>query len=219
MKKNLIFTALALLAAIGMAFAVQATPVQGEYLEARAASVYIGACHFGAEFVEGGKEATLIWNIQSGSWDNVSLAGLTVVAIVTAQDNLAIDTETRKSVLYVDVNATAQQRTAVTHLMQTKRAAILGKLVATKVAPITFKKDSTKYDVQVGEILTLTANRYPCAGCTQPHQIWYKPLTDIQNAIVGKSDTYRYKDKDTLPVMWSQGGQENNVFVGSFTIR
>ncbi len=219
MKKILVFTMLALMVAAGMiAFATEVPSVRGEYIEARSASVYIGACHFGAEFVEGGKEATLIWNIQSGSWNDVSLDGLTVVAVVSGDANLAIETANRKSVLYVDVRATVQQREAVMHLMQTKRAAVLGELVATQVAPITFKKNGTEYDVQVGEVLALSANRYPCSGCTQPHQIWYKPLTEIEGAIVGKSDVYSYRDKGALPVTWSQGGAENNVFVGDFRI-
>ena len=29
--------------------------ITGEYLEARSVNVYVGACHFGSEYVEGGK--------------------------------------------------------------------------------------------------------------------------------------------------------------------
>ena len=217
MKRIFVFTTLTLIFVSGFALATENPAVQGEYIEARSVSVYVGACHFGAEFVEGGKEATLVWNIHRGNWNNVSLDGLTVVAVVSAKTNLAIDTKTRKSVLYVDTKTTPEQRAAISNMLATKRADVLGKVVATQIAPITFVKKGTKYDVTVGKVLTLSANRYPCVHCTQPHQIWYEPLTMIKNAIVGKSEIYRYKDT-YLPVNWQQGDTANNVFVGSFSM-
>lgn len=217
MKKVLVWTTLMLVLAAGVAFATQPPSVQGEYIEARSASVYTGACHFGAEFVDGGKEATLVWNIQHGTWNDVSLDGLTVVAIVTAKNNLAIDTETRKSVLYVDTDTTAAQRIALRNMLATKQAEVLGDIVAMQSAPLSFAKEGTRFDVTVGEVLALSANRYPCAACTQPHQIWYQPLAPVQNAIVGKSEVYRYQDTH-LAVTWHQGGAVNNVFVGDFSM-
>ena len=217
MKGILVLTTLALTLVAGFAFATETGTVQGEYIEARSASVYVGACHFGAEYVEGGREATAVWNIHEGTWNGVSLNDLTVVAVISAKNNLAIDTKTRKSVLYVDTNTTPEQRAALKDMLTTKRADVLGEVVATQTAPITFTKNGTKYDVTVGKALALSANRYPCAGCTQPHQIWYKPLTTIQDIIVGKSEVYRYKDTH-LPVMWQQSGTENNVFVGTFSM-
>ena len=217
MKKVLVWTTLMLVLAAGVAFATQPPSVQGEYIEARSASVYTGACHFGAEFVDGGKEATLVWNIQHGTWNDVSLDGLTVVAIVTAKKNLAIDTETRKSVLYVDTDTTAAQRIALRNMLATQQAEVLGDIVAMQSVPLSFAKEGTRFDVTVGEVLALSANRYPCAACTQPHQIWYQPLAPVQNAIVGKSEVYRYQDTH-LAVTWHQGGAVNNVFVGDFSM-
>ncbi len=217
MKKVFVWTTLALILTASVAFATQLPSVQGEYIEARAASVYTGACHFGAEFVDGGKEATLVWHIQRGTWNEVPLEGLTAVAIVTAKKNLAIDTETRKSVLYVNTETTAAQRTALREMLATTQTEVLGDIVATQTAPIAFTKKGTQYDVTVGEVLALSVNRYPCAACTQPLQIWYEPLMNIQNAIVGKSEVYRYKDTH-LPVTWHQGDAVNNVFVGDFSM-
>ena len=217
MKRITVFTTLALILISGFAIATENPIVQGEYIEARSASVYVGACHFGAEFVEGGKEATLVWNIHNGSWKNVALDGLTVVAVISAKNNLAIDMQTRKSVLYVDAKATPEQRAALSNMLATKRTDVLGKVVTTQTAPISFAKKGTKYDVTVGKVLALSANRYPCEKCTQPHQIWYEPLTKVQNPIVGKSEVYRYKDS-YLPVNWQQGDAANNVFVGNFSM-
>ena len=210
-------TAIALLLPLTGAFATQSETVQGEYLEARSVSVYVGACHYGAEYVEGGREATLVWNIHQGTWKGVSLDGLTVVAVVTARNNLAIDTNTRRSVLYIDAGATSEQRTALTDLMTAKRAEVLGEIVSTEAAPITFTKQDVKYDLRVGEVLTLSVSRYPCQNCTQPHQIWYKPLEQLDTPIVGKSTAYCYQDK-ILSVTWNCGEDTNNVFVGNFAM-
>ena len=217
MTKIFRLIAITLLLTVPGALATQPETVQGEYLEARSVSVYVGACHYGAEYVEGGREATLVWNIHQGTWNGVSLEGLTVVAVVTAQNNLAIDTNTRRSVLYLDEKATSEQRSALIDLMTTKRGEILGEVVSTEIAPITFTKQDVKYNLRVGEVLTLSVSRYPCQNCTQPHQIWYKPLEQIDTPIVGKSTAYCYQDK-ILSVTWNCGEDTNNVFVGNFAM-
>ena len=217
MRQVIIFTALAVIPISGSVFSTQIPTIQGEYIEARSASVYVGACHYGSEYVEGGKEATLVWNIRKGIWNDVQLDGLTVVAVVRAKDNLAIDTKTRKSVVYVDSEATPKQQAAISDMLSKKQVDILGTVVTTQTAAIDYIKDGTKYDVSVGKVLQLSANRYPCEHCTQPHQIWYQPLIEVQNPIVGKSEIYRYKDIH-LPVNWQQGEATNNVFVGSFSM-
>ena len=210
-------TAIALLLTVPGALATQSETVQGEYLEARSVSVYVGACHYGAEYVEGGREATLVWNIHQGTWQGVSLEGLIVVAVVTGQNNLAIDTGTRRSVLYLDEKATSEQRTAVADLMAAKRSEILGEIVSIESTPIAFSKEGVQYDLRVAEVLTLSVSRYPCQNCTQPHQIWYKPLEQLDTPVVGKSTAYRYQDK-ILSVTWNCGEDTNNVFVGSFAM-
>ena len=210
-------TAIALLLTVVSVLATQPETVQGEYLEARSVSVYVGACHYGAEYVEGGREATLVWNIHQGTWKGVSLDGLTVVAVVTAKSNLAIDTSTRRSVLYLDEKTTSEQRTALIDLMSTKRGELLGEIVSTETAPIAFTKEGVEYDLRVGEVLTLSVSRYPCQNCTQPHQIWYKPLEQLDTPIVGKSTSYCYQDK-ILSVTWNCGEDTNNVFVGDFAM-
>jgi hypothetical protein len=217
MYKFVSLIAVALLLTVADVYAAQSSTLEGEYLEARSVSVYIGACHYGSEFVEGGKDATLVWNIHRGSWNNVSLDGLTVVAVVTAQNNLAIDAKTRRSVLYVDENTTPEQRQALTDVMAAKCGDILGEIVSVQVAPVTFARKDTQYDVRVGDVLNLSVSRYPCEHCTQPHQIWYKPLAPIETAIVGKSTAYSYKDT-IFPVTWNLGIETNNVFAGRFAM-
>jgi hypothetical protein len=217
MKRVFTLAAIALLLTASVALATQAPTVTGEYLEARSVSVYVGACHYGAEYVEGGREATLVWNIHKGSWNGVSLDGLTVIAVVSAGNNLAIETKSRRSALYIDTETTPEQRAALTDMIQTQRGEVVGEVVSTQIAPITFAKKDMKYDVRVGNVLTLSATRYACEYCTQPHNIWYKPLEQIDSSIVGQSHLYRYKDS-ILPVTWNKGEPTNNIFVGDFSM-
>jgi hypothetical protein len=217
MKKFWTLTAVAFLFNVTSGFATQTTTVRGDYLEARSVSVYVGACHAQSEFVEGGREATLVWNIHQGEWNGVSLDNLTVVAVVTAKNNLEVDTESRRSVLYFDTKATLEQRAALLDLIKTKRSAVVGEVVSTQIAPIAFTKQDMEYELRIGEVLSLSVLRNPCEYCTQPHEVWYKPLEKIDTAVVGKSHLYRYKDT-ILPVKWNRSEPENNIFVGGFTM-
>ena len=217
MKKVWTLTVVTLLITVAGAFAAQTTTVRGEYLEARSVSVYVGACHAQSELVEGGREATLVWNIHQGEWNGVSLDNLTVVAVVTAKKNLEMDSESRRSVLYLDTETTIEQRAALVNLITTKRSAVVGEIASTKIEPIEFTKQDLEYELRVGEVLSLSALRNPCEYCTQPHEVWYKPLETIDTAVVGKSNIYRYKDT-VLAVTWNRSEPSNNIFVGNFTM-
>ena len=196
--------------------------IRGNYLEARSVDVYVGACHFGSEYVEGGKEATLIWQITSGIWNNVSLDRLIVVAVVSANQNLDLKSSIRQSVIYLDRQVTTKQRKAVVDLLQKKRSAILGKIVAVKQTIVDLSNTGRNYQLtvsqqQLGDVLVLDVSQFPCTSCTQPHQIWYDPLEKIDKPILGKSQVYRYQDK-ILSVMWNFGLPTNNIFVGQFVM-
>ncbi|MDE0184585.1 MAG: DUF1326 domain-containing protein [Candidatus Poribacteria bacterium] len=217
MKKVWTLTVVTLLITVAGAFAAQTTTVRGDYLEARSVSVYVGACHAQSEVVEGGREATLVWNIHQGEWNGVSLDNLTVVAVVTAKKNLEMDSESRRSVLYLDTETTIEQRAALVNLITTKRSAVVGEIASTKIEPIEFTKQDLKYELRVGEMLSLSALRNPCEYCTQPHEVWYKPLETIDTAVVGKSNIYRYKDT-VLAVTWNRSEPSNNIFVGRFVM-
>lgn len=217
MKKVWTLTVVTLLITVAGAFAMQTTTVRGDYLEARSVSVYVGACHAQSEVVEGGREATLVWNIHQGEWNGVSLDNLTVVAVVTAKKNLEMDSESRRSVLYLDTETTIEQRAALVNLITTKRSAVVGEIASTKIEPIEFTKQDLEYELRVGEVLSLSALRNPCEYCTQPHEVWYKPLETIDTAVVGKSNIYRYKDT-VLAVTWNRSEPSNNIFVGRFAM-
>src|SRR5947209_8653839 len=50
--------------------------VSGDYVEARTASVFAGACHYNGELVTTGEEAIAGWNVTSGYWKGANLTGV-----------------------------------------------------------------------------------------------------------------------------------------------
>src|SRR6266478_6586226 len=64
--------------------------VSGSYVEARTAEVFAGGCVMNSEGNTEGKEAILAWKVDRGSFNGVSLDGLSVVAALSGNANLGI---------------------------------------------------------------------------------------------------------------------------------
>jgi hypothetical protein len=195
----------------------KAAQVQGDYIEARSASVYAGPCHYSNEAVTDGRTATVAWRFTDGSWNGVNLKGLSAVAVINAKANLAEDTKSRRSVLYLDARATPQQVGALRSLFSEKYGAMLGQVVATRAASTQVSNDGLNYRVRVDGVAQLDVNRYPCTHCTQDAQIWYQPLAPAQNVIVGKTTRTSFSDK-ALDISWDDRQEANSAFVGTFTL-
>ncbi len=98
-----------------------AQQIRGEYLETRSADVYTGQCFANGEVNLVGNEAILAWHVQSGSWDGVSLEGLSIAAAVRANGTLGDPYENpypADAVLLVDDQASSQQRAALASFAQ-----------------------------------------------------------------------------------------------------
>src|SRR5436190_2825284 len=91
--------------------------VSGKYVEARTAEVFTGGCIMGSEAETVGKQAILAWKVDRGSFNGISLDGLSVVAAVAGDRNLGIveiggGKANVRSALFVDDRANAAQRIA-----------------------------------------------------------------------------------------------------------
>src|SRR5690349_5268594 len=103
MRNLILTTALALSMGSAMAQAPTAkNRLSGDYVEARTASVFAGACHYNGELTTTGREAEMVWHVKEGVWNGTNISGLTVVASVVAEANLHDANAARKSVLFVD---------------------------------------------------------------------------------------------------------------------
>jgi hypothetical protein len=203
-------------AACALSVPAMADGITGEYVEARSAAVYAGACHYNGELTTAGREAVLAWNIQSGDVNGVKLDGLRVVALVSGGDNLANAGSARRSVLVVDEKATPAQREAVVRLLTAKVGKALGTVEAVKSAPIRFASEGVKTTVSAGSLATLNITKYPCEHCMMPAETWYKPFAPTKSVTVAQGLSTGFKDS-TLGVSWSSASQDN-VFIGTFTL-
>lgn len=194
-----------------------AQTVRGDYAEARTCSVYAGGCHYSGEYVTAGREALLFWHIREGSWNGVNLRGVSVLAAVVADNNLAEPSARRQSVIYVDARASKAQREAATQLLSRHYAGVLGEVQTVKSVAIRYTQQGKQMAIDAPGVATLHLSRYPCKHCVQPHQVWYQPLAPVAGAEVASAKLAAYRDRQ-LGTVW-QRGEENSAFVGEFEVR
>lgn len=207
----------ALAMSLGAGAAQAAPAVTGDYVESRSANVFVGACHHEGEILTAGRNAVLAWNITDGSREGVSLKGVRVVAVVAADKHLEFADAKRRSVLYVDDQATSAQREAVTALLKERSGSAIGEVVAVKSAPVAFDASSDMYRVHVEGIAYLKIKKQVgelC--CKQPYETWGKPFVTVKSAKTGYCVGVGYKDVGLLQ-SWSATDQ-NNAFFGEFTL-
>src|SRR5258708_37987814 len=116
-----------------------AQQIRGDYIETRSADVYTGQCFANGEVNLVGKEAIVAWHVQSGSWDGVSLDGLTIAAAVRAQATLGdpyANPYPAQSVLLVDDQASPQQSAALVNFAKQMGGELLQNVNQTIAVPM-----------------------------------------------------------------------------------
>ncbi|MCH2102829.1 MAG: hypothetical protein MK297_02325 [Planctomycetes bacterium] len=181
-----------------------AAPPSGAFVEARTASVFAGACHYGAEYTTAGREAVMAWRFEEGP-----SAGALVVAVVTSEANLA-EGAPRRSVVYTggDIEACASA------MLELSSRDILGEIVhERRGASLALVNDH--YELRGGSGVALSGALLPDrACCSMPAHVWYEPLAANSDAIVGHSLEFRC-DIPALDARFESSG-ENDAFVGRF---
>lgn len=134
MKRTVAFAALALLLAVAP---LSAAGLSGQYIEARTIDVWTGPCFANADVNLGGKHGIMAWKIEKGEFNNVSLDGLGVVAVVAARDTLGTrQTATGKALLIVDERASRSQKDALIALAKQQGGDLLLNVVAVRSAAV-----------------------------------------------------------------------------------
>ena len=194
-----------------------ANHITGDYVEARTASVFAGACHYNGELTTTGREAELAWHVREGAWNGTGLNGLSAMAAVVSEANLQDESAPRRAVLYIDANATPAQAKALTSALKTRYAASLGTVIAVKRAPITFSQKAETFHVDAKGVTSLSVEAMPNHECCkQPNMVWYKPLVELKDRRVGYTRTSGIADK-ALGATWEKNNQ-NTAFYGTFTL-
>jgi hypothetical protein len=198
--------------------AKEVNSLKGDYVEARTASVFAGACHYNGELTTTGRDALMAWRVASGSWHGVELAGVRVLAVVSADVNLSDVQAERRSELIIDRSASSEQARAMTDAIKSMYAATLGKVVNVSRAPIEFKHEDRAYSVSSSSIVTIEVEAMPddlC--CRMPQLVWYEPLVPLTSRKVGHTIKALYAG-GTVCDAWQRNG-ENSAFYGSFSFQ
>ena len=216
--RKVLFTLMAVIVAVSaFVFSSRAENVsmRGDYVEVRTASVFAGACHFNGEVTTAGREAMMAWNVTSGKWQGVDLAGVKVMAIVSSDSNLSDKDAARQSEIVID-SPSRQQSLAMLNAIKEKYAASLGNIVKVRNATISFVREGKTYAVAADDA-TINVEAMPndlC--CKMPNLVWYTPMVGLENRKVGYTTNANYTG-NTVSEQWSRSG-ENSAFYGSFSL-
>jgi hypothetical protein len=200
-----------------------AQQIRGDYIESRSADVYTGQCFANGEVNLVGNEAIMAWHVQSGSWNGVSLDGLTIAAAIRASATLGdpyANPDPVQSVLIVDDQASAQQRDALVAFAHHVSGSLLANASQIIPAPMELVVNRERHGVawlragQFATVQTRSLNEHDhlCGN----EVTFYPPLTDLSHSMpaVALTDSYRGPG---LGVDWESHGKRS-AFVGSFSL-
>ena len=192
--------------------------VNGSYVEARTAEVFTGGCVMGGDAGTVGKEAVLAWKVGHGSFNGVSLDGLSVVAALAGTANLGIfemggERAVVRSSVFVDQRANPTQRTALVAMANDLSHGVMGTIVSVTAAPIQFADEAEQVKVEAGPIVlnvSKAVNHDPVCGGMQ----WFHPLAAVDDATLGMALQHSFSGPG-LGVQWSDP-DKHSAFFGIF---
>src|ERR1051325_10254558 len=124
-----------------------AITANGTYLEGRTCDVWTGPCFANADFNIGGKQGVMAWRIEKGQAGDVSLDGLSVVAVISAANTIGLEQRSpAKAVVIVDEKATSAQRDALVRFVQQQGGQLVANVVKVHAQPIKIEGCPCKSD-------------------------------------------------------------------------
>ena len=216
--KRAVLTAV-LAAFIGVPVFAGGASINGSYVEARTAEVFTGGCIMNGEAATTGREALLVWKVNRGSFDGVSLNGLSVVAAIVGDQNLGIReiggaaAETRAAI-FVDERATPTQRDALVAMAKRHSNGMVSTIVELTPTSIQFADEPHTIRVSARSLrLTVQKeiNHDPSCGARQ----WFHPLADVSDPAMGTTAENAFNGA-ALGTKWSDPNKRSGFF-GSFS--
>jgi hypothetical protein len=222
----------ALTAVSAWAAPVAETTIEGKYLEVRSCDVFTAACFANSEVGQTGDEAIMAWDVTRGSFGDMPLDGLKVVAVVKAKDTLT-DAQrlqaTARAVIYVDERATPDQQEALVALAREMGGTLIDEIVRVESAPIAMTVNVTEstghhhHGHANPGVATLTAGADVEVSTRQltdhdkhcgNDEAFYPPLTTVKGAMPGFTEIDRFSGEG-LDLRWSDSGRRS-AYLASF---
>ena len=193
--------------------------ITGAYVEARTAEVFTGGCIMNSEAETVGKQAVLAWKVDRGSFNGISIDGLSVVAAVSGDRNLGMtemggEKPAVRTAMFVDQRANAAQQIALVAMANELSRGLVGTIVQVTAAPIQFADHGSEIQVSAGPA-SLDVNKHlthdPTCGAMQ----WFHPLASVDDAAVGVASQHIFSGS-ALGTKWSDPNKRS-AFFGTFT--
>lgn len=210
-----------LVAVLALASSLSAQQIHGDYVETRSADVYTGQCFANGEVNLVGNEAIMAWRVESGSWNGVSLEGLTVAAAIRASATLGdpyANPDPVKSVLIVDEQASPEQREALVAFAHHMGGPLLTNASQVIPAPMELVVNHERHGVawfRAGQFATVQTRSLNEHDHLCGNEItFYPPLTAMAHSMPAVALTDKYHGPG-LGIDWESHGKRS-AFVGTF---
>jgi hypothetical protein len=215
-------TAVALILTLGVS-SVPASEITGRYVEARTCDVWTGPCFANADHNLSGKNAVLAWKIEKGTFENVNLDGLGVVAVLSASNTLGLEQSgPATTALIIDRRATDAQRDALVKFVRRQGGKLLQNIVAVERAEVRLDvcecKNESCAELKAGQasIKTRCIDAEHDKACGN-ETAFYPPLTRGVRARPAAATEAGYGGR-SLPNTWREFDRRG-AYVGTFQIR
>jgi hypothetical protein len=165
----------------------------------------------------------LVWAVREGTWEGVSLDGLSVIAVVRTDDTLGdlhYQPRSGPAVLITDSAATAKQKKALAHFAQAMAGNLISKVAEVKSAKMDVAIGSCAQagcaSVKAGNLVEISTR---CLG-DKDHlcgneSTFYPPLTEVKDAFPAFTEIASFKGTG-LNLTWELVGKRS-AFVGAFS--
>jgi hypothetical protein len=218
MKRTILAAALIGLAVSPLAAGGKGT-LTGSYVEARTAEVFTGGCIMNSEAETMGKQALLAWKVDRGSFNGITIDGLSVVAALSADKNLGMtemggEKPAVRTAMFVDQRANAAQQLALVAMANELSKGLVGTIVQVTPAPIQFSDHGGEIDVTAGPA-SLEVSKHLTHDPTCGAQQWFHPLASVDDAAIGVTAQHVFTGA-ALGTKWSDPNKRSSFF-GTFS--
>jgi hypothetical protein len=193
--------------------------VTGSYVEARTAEVFTGGCIMNSEAETMGKQALLAWKVDRGSFNGITIDGLSIVAALSGDKNLGMtemggEKPIVRTAMFVDQRANAAQQLALVAMANELSKGLVGTIVQVTPAPIQFSDHGGEIAVTAGPA-SLEVSKHlthdPTCGAMQ----WFHPLASVDAAAIGVTAQHVFTGA-ALGTKWSDPNKRSSFF-GTFS--
>jgi hypothetical protein len=166
-----------------------------------------------------GREAVLGWNIQSGTFQGESLAGLRMAVVLVADYSLSVPQSSRRTTLFVDQAAPSHQRRAGEAWLTARYGDLLGRVASTHVVPIDFAQTLDSVSLEIRDVLSLRMRRANLATDTETWgALIYEPFIELTSHTLGTPLRAKYSAPDQQR-SWNRSERMISGYYGTFAAR